>query len=683
MSGRSDEIEASAGATPGKTIETLISLACAFLILLHLAASFFPRLRLWGVSQLGYFSLEFRIALSAVALLIMIPWVNRPLTEVLTEIFARTADSFRKTNRYLLYSAVSLIGLIPFWLLRAETPLLGDGYLRAGELRLGELLSIAEPLDYYLHLLAYRGFGLDGYTAYSILSCLAGGIYVFLTLVLSHTLGKDGKERLLVFLILATLGATQMFFGYVESYSFMYAGVVAYVFFGIRYLQGKSGFLWACLFLLLAAGFHLSALFVLPSLLFLAFARPSEVSGRKGASRRFLNLVVSVCLTFVIAGGLQLLRTHAHEGSPFSLFIHPFGGVESSYSFFSLAHFLDFINHQLLVSPVGPVLWIVLLALFWRKIDFRDNVVRFLLWITACSYGFALLVDPKLGYARDWDLFAFSGLSVTLLGLYLTIGLLRDRVRAAPGAEPGPADRGGSAAVDLRRVTLLLVVTSLFSTLPWILINATEQKAVARFEDVLKIDEARAAHGWETLACYFRDKGEHQKTIRLWQNAVAIKPIPRYFAVLGNAYLRLKRYDEAIQVLERSIQMAPNRVGIQYSHRSLGVCLSAKGRYDDAVSHLRKAIDLAPGRAEFHYLMGNTLGRAGRYAEAVPYFETALRLNPGNASTYKLLGIALARMGNKEEARRRLESYLKLAPQDATGIKGLIDSIEIETDSGR
>jgi tetratricopeptide (TPR) repeat protein len=215
------------------------------------------------------------------------------------------------------------------------------------------------------------------------------------------------------------------------------------------------------------------------------------------------------------------------------------------------------------------------------------------------------------------------------------------------------------------------------------LINATEQKAVARFEDLLKMDKVRAAHGWETVACYFRDKGHHEKTIRFWQNAVALKPIPRYFGVLGNAYLRLERYDEAIQALERSIQMAPNRVGIEYLHRSLGVGLAAKGRYDEAVSHLRKAIGLAPGRAEFHYIMGNTLGKAGRYEEAVPYFETVLRLNPAHVRTYKLLGIALARMGKKEKARGYLESYLELAPQDATGVKGLIDSIEIQIDSGR
>jgi tetratricopeptide (TPR) repeat protein len=215
------------------------------------------------------------------------------------------------------------------------------------------------------------------------------------------------------------------------------------------------------------------------------------------------------------------------------------------------------------------------------------------------------------------------------------------------------------------------------------LINATEQKAVARFEDLLKMDEVRAAHGWETMACYFRDKGQHEKTIRLWQNAASLKPIPRYFAVLGNAYLKVQRYDEAIQALERSIRMAPNRAGIEYSHRSLGMGLAAKGRYREAVSHLRQAIDLAPDRAEFHYIMGNTLGKAGRYEEAVPYFETVLRLNPAHVHTYKLLGVALVRLGRKEEARDYLESYIRLAPQDATGVKGLIDSIEIQMDSSR
>jgi hypothetical protein len=611
MCRRSDEIEASGVDSLAAKVERMIILTCASLIVIHLAASFFPHLRLWGISQLHYFSLEFRIAVSAVVLLILIPRVNKIVVDALAGVFAWIAGKFRKTNRYLLYLAISVLSLIPFWLLRAETPLLGDGYLRAGELKLGVLLSITEPLDYYLHLLVYRVFGLDGYTTYAVLSCLAGGLYVFLTLLLSHLLGKDGKEKLFIFLILATMGAVQLFFGHIESYSFMFVALLAYIFFGIRYLQGKGAFLWAGLFLLLAASFHLTALFVLPSLFYLAFARFSAASGSKAARLKFANIVVLICVVFVIGAALHLRGTYLTEETVGSPLIYPFGGGESFYSFFSLAHLLDFLNHQLLISPVSLVLWAVLLVLFRREINFRENVVRFLIWITACSFGFALLADPKLGYARDWDLFASCGLSITLLGLYLTVSLLRDRPKAAPGAGPERVDRR-ETVMDLRRVTLLLVATSFVSTLPWILINATEGKAVARFEDLLKIDENRAAHGYETMACYFRDKGEHEKTIRLWKNAIAIKPIPRYYAVLGNAYLRVKRYDEAIETLEKSIGMAPNRRGIQYSHRSLGVCLSTKGRYDEAISHLRIAIDLAPGRADFHYIMGNILGKAGR-----------------------------------------------------------------------
>jgi len=682
ISRRSVEIEPSADNSPGAKVERVIPPACAFLILIHLAASFFPHLRLWGISQLHYFSLEFRIGLSAIALLILIPRVNKILVDALAGVFAWIAGKFRKTNRYLLFSAASALSLVPFWLLKAKTPLLGDGYLRAGELKLGMLLSITEPLDYYLHLLVYRVFGLDGYTTYATLSCLAGGLFIFLILLFSHLLGKDGKERLFIFLILATLGATQLFFGYIESYSFMYVALLAYTLFGIRYLQGKGAFLWAGLFLLLAASFHLTALFALPSLFYLAFAGSSASAGSRAARLKFANIVVLVCVVFMVGAVLHLRGTYLTGETVGSPLIYPFGGGESYYSFFSLAHLLDFLNHQLLISPVSLVLWAVLLVLFRREINFRENVIRFLIWITACSFGFALLADPKLGYARDWDLFASCGLSITLLALYLTVNLFRDWPKAASGPGPERADRRGTV-MDLRRVTLLLVVTSFVSTLPWILINATEGKAVARFEDLLKIDENRAAHGYETMACYFRDKGEHEKTIRLWKNAVAIKPIPRYYAVLGNAYLRLKRYDEAIEALEKSIRMAPNRLGIQHSHRSLGVCLSAKGRYDEAVSHLRIAIDLAPGRADFHYIMGNILGKAGRYEEAVPYFETTLRLNPAEINSYKLLGIAFARMGKKEEAERYLETYLRLAPQDAAGLKGIIDSIEIEIDSGR
>ena len=126
--------------------------ACALLTLARIVASFFPHLRLWGVNQLHYFSLEFRIGLSAVALLILIPGISRTVADGLGKISGRIAERLEKTNRHLLYFAAGLLSLVPFWLLRSRTPLLGDGYLRAGEVGIRRMFSAAEPLDNMLHL---------------------------------------------------------------------------------------------------------------------------------------------------------------------------------------------------------------------------------------------------------------------------------------------------------------------------------------------------------------------------------------------------------------------------------------------------------------------------------------------------------------------------------------------------
>lgn len=655
--------------------ERVILLSCAFLILVHLVASFFPHLRLWGINQFHYFPLELRITLSAIGFLVLVPRVNRLLVTLLARTFMPPAEKLRRLNKYTLYCVISLLSLISFWLLRAKTPLLGDGYLRAGELKLGSLFSITEPLDFYLHLLFFKIVGVDGYTTYAVMSCVAGGLYIFLVLLLSDLWGKDGREKLFVFSILATLGATQLFFGYIESYSFMYVALTGYILFSFRYLKGKSRFLWPCLFLLLAGGFHLSALFVLPSLFYLAFAKLPELDRSKAPSVRFANIVILVCLTSIIGLGLYLLRTYSSEGAASSFLIYPFGRGEAFYSFFSLAHLLDFLNHQLLISPVSLILWAAVLSPFWTLTRFRESASKFLGWVTACSFAFALLVDPKLGYARDWDLFAFTGLGVSLLGIYLFISLF--------SMEQQKAKIGEARVKDFSQIALVLVITSLIFTLPWVAINASESKSIGRLEDLLELDGKRAAHGYEILACYFRDKGQQLRAAESWEKAMAINPLPRYLGALGNAYSRLKRYDQAIEAYGRSLEMDPHGPAAHMLHRSLSHCLSKTGRYDEAVDHLKKAIALKPSEPEYYYALGSVLGEAGRYEEAVTCFETLLRADPGNVTAYKKLGMCYARLRRREEAEKYLEVYLKSMPKEGPGVRGTIDSIQIEIQSGR
>jgi len=652
-----------------------ILVTCALLTVARMLASFFPHLRLWGLSQLHYFSLEFRIGLSAAALLILIPGMSRIVAEELGKIFGWIAERLEKLNRHLLYLAAGLLSLIPLWLLRSKTPLLGDGYLRAGEVRTEVLSSVSEPLDALVHLAVSKLFGLDSYTAYGVLSCLAGGLFVFLLLVLCDLWGRDGKEKSFIFLVVISMGANQLFFGYIESYTLMYTAMAAYLIFAVRYLKGEGRFWLPCTFMVLAASFHLSAIFVFPSMFYLAFAKVPRGSRQNTGNSPITNAGILACTTALMILGYYFVRLGSPEGSTGHLLIYPLGGGDRSYAFYSPAHLLDFLNHQLLVSPVNVILWVMLLLFLRKLVSFKEPVVRFLILLCLCSLGFALFVYPGLGYARDWDLFAFTGLGTTLLALYLVLSGFRTLHHRRHSGQAGKAALG--------QVTVMLLVTSLVSTLPWILVNASKPKSMARFEDLLMIEERVSALGYDITATYLRDEGQYEKAIRYWKKAIDVHENPRYWASMGNAFRRLERYDEAIEAYRRALQTGPNHPTIQLLHESLGICLAEVGRWDEAIDELNQAISLMPGRADYYYTLSDILGRSGKYEEALSCFEKALNLKPINTRAYRTLGLAYLEIGKKEAARRCLETYLKSGPIDADQIRGIIDSAGLDAQTAK
>jgi len=86
--------------------------------------------------------------------------------------------------------------------------------------------------------------------------------------------------------------------------------------------------------------------------------------------------------------------------------------TESGYSIFSYDHLIDIINQSLLLSP----LLLVYIVFFKAKALFTNDKIE-TLFLAISSIGgliFLLFVDPKLGMARDWDLFALTLYPVTL-----------------------------------------------------------------------------------------------------------------------------------------------------------------------------------------------------------------------------------------------------------------------------
>ena len=87
------------------------------------------------------------------------------------------------------------------------------------------------------------------------------------------------------------------------------------------------------------------------------------------------------------------------------LFAEP--GLQSQYRIFSLAHFLDFLNQQLLTAPAACM------AIFLVR---KSHLGRqtFLLITAVFPLFFTFLARPEIGVFRDWDIFSLPTLPLTL-----------------------------------------------------------------------------------------------------------------------------------------------------------------------------------------------------------------------------------------------------------------------------
>ncbi len=106
---------------------------------------------------------------------------------------------------------------------------------------------------------------------------------------------------------------------------------------------------------------------------------------------------------------------------------------------------------------------------------------------------------------------------------------------------------------------------------------------------------------------------------------------------------------------------------------TLGALLIKMSRYDEAREYLERAIDLAPSFAKPHEDLGALFLASGRPADAIASFETAIKLDRQQASAYLGLATALERRGRGEEADAARKRFLALSP----GGKALAEAAQL------
>jgi tetratricopeptide (TPR) repeat protein len=121
---------------------------------------------------------------------------------------------------------------------------------------------------------------------------------------------------------------------------------------------------------------------------------------------------------------------------------------------------------------------------------------------------------------------------------------------------------------------------------------------------------------------------------------------------LGEIARASQRFEEAAHHYEK--------VSSSAARKGLGEALLKLGRYDEAERALEQALseETEPGeRAETLYLLGSLRNERGDDAGAVAALTEAAKTDPHHPETRYLLGTTLARLGQGERARTELEAF--------------------------
>jgi tetratricopeptide (TPR) repeat protein len=133
--------------------------------------------------------------------------------------------------------------------------------------------------------------------------------------------------------------------------------------------------------------------------------------------------------------------------------------------------------------------------------------------------------------------------------------------------------------------------------------------------------------------------------------------------LMGLVALQARQYEQAIEWITRAVRQDPKPSYVA----SLAIVLQEQGRYEDALQALDKAIQLSPGDADLWRRMGDVLVQLLRHDQALLSYRHALKLNPDHADALYKSGALLGQFGQYSEAIVHLDHSDELLPnQPAT-----------------
>ncbi len=625
-------------------------IAYYFTLVLYIVFSFLPEYRVWGFNWWAYYPFWAKVLLVAIGALAPVPILRLSDTP-------RAEESADRRYALILGSAVLAFGLLTLFL-RSHMHLLGDGFLQLSLLEQGKttgrlwdvfggwirggLFSVLSGTPAERALVAYQATSITaGLITLVVFGLIAGATY------------PDRVRRLLLFALLSTAGYALLFFGYVENYAPFVMSLAIFLWVQILVCKGRIRWWWllpAALFVLV---WHIFGVAVLPVVGYTIFDH--YLAGRNKKLQTVIRRWLPWALVLAMALGAVVVASR-------SLFVKfslvPFTASEvtvGGYTMFSPAHLGDLLNLAFVLVPGLAVMVVTFLG----KSKRQSGDLSFYLWLLVIpSWFIAIVFNPNLGMARDWDLFAFVGVPTAML---LAVELL---------------DRHYS------RGAALAVVLGLLVLLPRAISQAIPEVAIAHFRADAKREPVQSRGGRSFLLAYYKNLSDTAKarveeetfyrdypvqTIRadarraLDQNrpvdALAfarqlLRIDPRFFdayIVNAKAYMQMGNADAAEHNVRIADALNPNNA---YALQLTGRLLCARGELDTGLRTFYRARAINDSLGMITGEITLTLLAHGDMPKALTEIQRLLDDPTVPARLFGSVTVALLDQGNVEEARK-------------------------------
>ena len=170
----------------------------------------------------------------------------------------------------------------------------------------------------------------------------------------------------------------------------------------------------------------------------------------------------------------------------------------------------------------------------------------------------------------------------------------------------------------------------------------------------------------------YYDKGEAQRAIAPFEEAVAINPVDRDARLnLANAYLLAGDATNAVIQARQAIDLDHNSAA---AHYVLGCGHLRLREFEPAVMALQTSRDLDPSVGAVAFQLGRAHQELGQFEAAIGLFQELVGFEPEHPAAHYMLGQSLIRVGRQDEGTAALERHRQLAAERT----GTIDESKLE-----